>query len=113
MSPGIIDVTTIAIELVDLAGHARGRQRRQPKPRIRFDTPRGGPCARAPFANGDAVRVIRGRSAVGRLCSSAVMVPSADARSVDVAFAVLYAIVDAEAAGVPITAPLRICASSA
>jgi len=108
---GIIAVTTMAIER-GLIWTKRGNPENGGKPTsvdIRYDTPAGAVQARAHLSHyGDAVRV---ESVAFRNVASFVFEPSlmvtVDGRKipVDVAFGgAFYAIVDAEAAGLPIDA---------
>jgi proline racemase len=108
---GIIAVTTIAIER-SLIWSNRGNSGNGVKPtsvEIRYDTPAGPVQARAHLAHsGDTVRV---ESVAFRNVASFVFEPSLMVQvggrmiPVDVAFGgAFYAIVDAEAAGVPIDA---------
>jgi proline racemase len=104
---GIIAVTTIAIErgLIWSNASAKGQATVQ----IRFDTPAGPVQARAHLAHhGDAVRVesVAFRNVPSFVFEPSLLVPVGGRKiPVDVAFGgAFYAIVDAEAAGVPIDA---------
>lgn len=104
---GIIAVTTMAIErgLIWHAGPDNGAQPTSVE--IRYDTPAGLVQARAHLAHhGDAVRVesVAFRNVASFVFEPSLMVPiGARKIPVDVAFGgAFYAIVDAEAAGVPI-----------
>ena len=110
---GIIAVTTIAIERgLIWPGAAKGQNGGTPsgKPtelEIRYDTPAGLVHARAHLAHhGDAVRVdsVAFRNVPSFVFEPSLMVPVGGRKiPVDVAFGgAFYAIVDAEAAGVPI-----------
>jgi proline racemase len=114
---GIIAVTTIAIErsLIWLAASAGGGTGEKPgngvgKPtsaEIRYDTPAGLVHARAHLSHyGDSVRVesVAFRNVASFVFEPSLMVPVGGRKiPVDVAFGgAFYAIVDAEAAGVPI-----------
>lgn len=108
---GIIAVTTIAIErslIYSKQAHAANGGK-PTSMEIRYDTPAGPVRARAHLAHhGDAVRVesVAFRNVASFVFEPSLMVP-AGARKipVDVAFGgAFYAIVDSEAAGVPIDA---------
>ena len=117
---GIIAVTTMAIErgLIWLPRRSPRRRRVDPTTRnggkptsvhIRYDTPAGPVQARAHLAHhGDAVRVesVAFRNVASFVFEPSLMVPVGGRKiPVDVAFGgAFYAIVDAEAAGVPIDA---------
>jgi trans-L-3-hydroxyproline dehydratase len=108
---GIIAVTTIAIERSLIwADHGRGEDGAKPaSTEIRYDTPAGLVHARAELSHyGDAVRVesVAFRNVASFVFEPSLMVPVGGRKiPVDVAFGgAFYAIVDAEAAGVPIDA---------
>jgi proline racemase len=108
---GIIAVTTIAIErsLIWSKGHNPGNGTKPTSAEIRYDTPAGVVQARAHLAHhGDAVRVesVAFRNVASFVFEASLMVPVGGRKiPVDVAFGgAFYAIVDAEAAGVPIDA---------
>jgi proline racemase len=108
---GIIAVTTMAIER-GLIWSNRGTPGNGAKPtsvEIRYDTPAGPVQARAHLAHhGDAVRVeaVAFRNVPSFVFEASLMVPLGNRKiPVDVAFGgAFYAIVDSEAAGVPIDA---------
>lgn len=104
---GIIAVTTIAIERGLIWSHAAAKG--QTAVNIRYDTPAGLVEARAHLAHhGDAVRVesVAFRNVPSFVFEPSLLVPVGGRKiPVDVAFGgAFYAIVDAEAAGVPIDA---------
>lgn len=108
---GIVAVTTMAIErgLIwqNAEGHDKGRQPTSVE--IRYDTPAGPVKARAHLAHhGDAVRVesVAFRNVASFVFEPSLMVTVGGRKiPVDVAFGgAFYAIVDSEAAGVPIDA---------
>ena len=106
---GIIAVTTIAIErsLIWLAAANPDSGARPTSAEIRYDTPAGLVQARAHLSHhGDAVRVdsVAFRNVASFVFEPSLMVPVGGRKiPVDVAFGgAFYAIVDAEAAGVPI-----------
>jgi proline racemase len=106
---GIIAVTTIAIErsLIWLAEPTPGNGGKPTSAEIRYDTPAGLVQARAQLSHhGDAVRVesVAFRNVASFVFEPSLMVPVGGRKiPVDVAFGgAFYAIVDAEAAGVPI-----------
>jgi proline racemase len=108
---GIIAVTTIAIErsLIWSKGGTVANGSKPTSLEIRYDTPAGVVQARAHLAHhGDAVRVesVAFRNVASFVFEPSLMVPIAGRKiPVDVAFGgAFYAIVDAEAAGVPIDA---------
>jgi proline racemase len=115
---GIIAVTTIAIErgLIWLAppepagaGGSKESSLKQTSAEIRYDTPAGPVMARAHLAHhGDAVRVesVAFRNVASFVFEPSLMVPIGNRKiPVDIAFGgAFYAIVDSEAAGVPIDA---------
>ncbi len=107
---GIIAVTTMAIErgLIWRAGRS-GEGAKPTSVEIRYDTPAGPVQARAHLAHhGDAVRVesVSFRNVASFVFEPSLMVAVAGRKiPVDVAFGgAFYAIVDSEAAGVPIDA---------
>jgi proline racemase len=108
---GIIAVTTMAIER-GLIWPGKGHQENGQKPtsvEIRYDTPAGLVHARAHLEHyGEAVRVssVAFRNVASFVFEPSLMVPIGGRKiPVDVAFGgAFYAIVDAEAAGVPIDA---------
>jgi proline racemase len=105
---GIIAVTTIAIERSLV--YTQGKPKNGSKPtstEIRYDTPAGLVHARAQLSHyGDSVRVesVAFRNVASFVFEPSLMVPVGGRKiPVDVAFGgAFYAIVDAEAAGVPI-----------
>jgi len=106
---GIIAVTTIAIErsLIWLATPTPANAAKPTSAEIRYDTPAGLVQARAHLSHhGDAVRVdsVAFRNVASFVFEPSLMVPVGGRKiPVDVAFGgAFYAIVDAEAAGVPI-----------
>ena len=106
---GIIAVTTIAIErsLIWLAPPDPANGGKPTSAAIRYDTPAGLVHARARLSHhGDAVRVesVAFRNVASFVFEPSLMVPVGGRKiPVDVAFGgAFYAIVDAEAAGVPI-----------
>jgi proline racemase len=107
---GIIAVTTIAIERSLIwSKHAAGGESKPVTAEIRYDTPAGVVQARAHLAHhGEAVRVesVAFRNVASFVFEPALMVPvGARKIPVDVAFGgAFYAIVDSEAAGIPIDA---------
>jgi proline racemase len=108
---GIIAVTTIAIERsLIYSKKAQGENGGKPvSMEIRYDTPAGPVQARAHLAHhGDAVRVesVAFRNVASFVFEPSLMVPVGTRKiPVDVAFGgAFYAIVDSEAAGVPIDA---------
>jgi proline racemase len=108
---GIIAVTTIAIERsLIYSKKAHGENGGKPvSMQIRYDTPAGLVDARAHLAHhGDAVRVesVAFRNVASFVFEPSLMVPVSGRKiPVDVAFGgAFYAIVDSEAAGVPIDA---------
>jgi proline racemase len=107
---GIIAVTTMAIErgLIWSGGHPENGAK-PTSVEIRYDTPAGLVQARAHLAHhGDAVRVesVAFRNVASFVFEPSLLVPVGGRKiPVDVAFGgAFYAIVDAEAAGVPIDA---------
>jgi proline racemase len=103
---GIIAVTTIAVQR-DLIWTKTAE--RPESITVRYDTPAGAVAARARLSHlGDAVRVdaVAFRNVPSFVFEPSVMVPVAGRKiPVDIAFGgAFYAIVDAEAAGVPIDA---------
>jgi len=108
---GIIAVTTIAIErgLIYSKGANPGNGTKPTSADIRYDTPAGLVHARAHLAHhGDAVRVesVAFRNVASFVYEPSLMVPVGNRKiPVDIAFGgAFYAIVDSEAAGVPIDA---------
>jgi proline racemase len=108
---GIIAVTTIAIErgLIYSKGANPGNGAKPTEADIRYDTPAGLVEARAHLAHhGDAVRVesVSFRNVASFVYEPSVMVAVGNRKiPVDIAFGgAFYAIVDSEAAGVPIDA---------
>jgi proline racemase len=106
---GIIAVTTMAVErgLIWSNSKDSGNGRKPTSAHIRYDTPAGPVQARAHLAHyGDAVRVesVAFRNVASFVFEPSVMVPVGGRKiPVDIAFGgAFYAIVDAEAAGVPI-----------
>jgi proline racemase len=108
---GIIAVTTIAVErgLIYSKAASAGTGAKPTSTEIRYDTPAGLVHARAHLAHhGDAVRVesVAFRNVASFVYEPSVMVPVGNRKiPVDIAFGgAFYAIVDSEAAGVPIDA---------
>lgn len=105
---GIIAVTTIAIERSLIWSQDKPENGAKPtSAEIRYDTPAGPVQARAQLSHyGDAVRVesVAFRNVASFVFEPSLMVPVGGRKiPVDVAFGgAFYAIVDAEAAGVPI-----------
>jgi proline racemase len=113
---GIIAVTTMAIERGLIwhasperagAGGSKESSAQQTSAEIRYDTPAGPVLARAHLAHhGDAVRVesVAFRNVASFVFEPSLMVPIGNRKiPVDIAFGgAFYAIVDSEAAGVPI-----------
>lgn len=104
---GIIAVTTMAIERGLIWHAAPGAETKPTSADIRYDTPAGLVHARAHLAHhGDSVRVesVAFRNVASFVFEPSLMVPVGGRKiPVDIAFGgAFYAIVDAEAAGVPI-----------